>query len=143
MIGVWRARWVGFWSALTSPIWIDQKGLHALLRWPSSVDGAGHHATAAVRAAAAVLARLSRLPLSPWRNTCLYRSIAICLSLRSCGVRARLRLGVRSPESGEENGVFAHAWVDCDGTDVNDILPECVGQEPGYVGFRIPAKSPP
>lgn len=64
----------------------------------------------AARAARGMLRRLARLPLSPWRNTCLYRSIAECLVLRYYGVPAAVRLGVRN-EAPPHGAIVAHAWV--------------------------------
>jgi hypothetical protein len=77
-----------------------------------------------------VLARLRRLG-GPWRNTCLYRSVAGCLVLRRHGSVATLRLGARASraETGASVtgmgsstdvsaaapghvGVSAHAWVE-------------------------------
>ena len=57
---------------------------------------------------------LARIPFSPWRGTCLYRSVAVCLACRFAGVPAVLRVGA-APGSGESP--LAHAWVeDADGT---------------------------
>lgn len=74
-----------------------------------------------VRVARALLRRLAWLPFAPWRNTCLYRSIAECLVLRRYGVPAAIRLGVRRQdvEAGRASptqrasaaSIIAHAWV--------------------------------
>ena len=81
-----------------------------------------------VRVARALLRRLARLPFTPWRNTCLFRSIAECLVLRRYGVPAAIRLGVRRQEPAEAGrpssassapsalsesaaSIIAHAWV--------------------------------
>lgn len=64
----------------------------------------------AMRAARALLRRLAWLPLSPWRNTCLYRSIAECQVLRRYGRPAAIRLGVRN-EAPPHGPIVAHAWV--------------------------------
>lgn len=63
------------------------------------------------RAARHTLRLLARLPLSPWRNTCLYRSIAECMILRRAGRSAVLELGVRREGEGPED-IAAHAWVE-------------------------------
>jgi hypothetical protein len=68
----------------------------------------------ALRAARGVLRILGRVPLLPWRNTCLYRSVAECLVLRHCGVPCRLRIGVRRGAAAS-TAVEAHAWVEWSG----------------------------
>ncbi|MGH7733389.1 MAG: lasso peptide biosynthesis B2 protein [Gemmatimonadales bacterium] len=83
----------------------------------------------ALRNSGAVLRLLGRLPLSPWRNTCLYRSIAACLALRSLGASAVLHLGVREGAA----GVAAHAWVECPGV-TSVALPRQGDQE--FVALR-------
>ncbi len=67
----------------------------------------------AVRTSLKVLSLLSRVPKSPWRNTCLYRSIAQCLVYRKFNIPARICLGVRKSQL--SNDVSAHAWVEVDG----------------------------
>lgn len=94
-------------AALASPRWIDGPRLAELLR-----EDAGAHADArvprgAMGVAMLLIKALSRIPGSPWRNTCLYRSVAECLVLRRYGVPATLKIGVRSG-SGD---IEAHAWV--------------------------------
>ena len=115
MRGEW---WVGsgrgFWVALTTPVWLRADRLQHLM-----VEGATGRASTrpvepAVRAARAALARLARIPFSPWRNTCLYRSIAICRCLRDAGIPARIRIGVSGGEgsAAAADRVAAHAWVE-------------------------------
>jgi hypothetical protein len=53
---------------------------------------------------------------TPFHATCLTRSLLLGWMLRRCGVASELRIGVRLPE-----GLLdAHAWVECNGTPVND-----------------------
>jgi hypothetical protein len=61
-----------------------------------------------------VLRLLARLPHSPWRTTCLFRSVVACAALRASGYDAVLRLGVQS----SDDGTLAHAWVE----DANSML---------------------
>jgi hypothetical protein len=63
-----------------------------------------------VRASYAGVRVLSAVPGLPWRNTCLYRSVAECLALRRYGVPAVVRIGVRAGQ-GTETPIVAHAWV--------------------------------
>lgn len=64
----------------------------------------------ATRAARAAINRLAKVPFSPWRNTCLYRSIAECLVMRHYGIPALIRIGVRN-EAPPHGPIVAHAWV--------------------------------
>jgi hypothetical protein len=64
----------------------------------------------AMRAARGGLRYLASVPLSPWRNTCLYRSIAECLVLHRYDIPATIRLGVRN-EAPPHGPIVAHAWV--------------------------------
>jgi hypothetical protein len=50
---------------------------------------------------------LSRLPGVPWRSTCLYRCVAVCILLRSWRVPAVIRIGVTGGAA-----TNAHAWVE-------------------------------
>ncbi|HEX7050414.1 MAG TPA: lasso peptide biosynthesis B2 protein [Longimicrobiales bacterium] len=99
----------GAMAALAAPRHLGGERLKRLLE----ADAAGElrpGERAAVRTAHRALRVLSRLPLSPWRNTCLYRSVAGCLAVRRLGGAATLRLGARrDPETGE---VVAHAWLE-------------------------------
>ena len=67
----------------------------------------------AVRASHALLARLARMWHPRWRDTCLYRSAAECLVLRSYGLPAYVVIGVGTGAAPSD--VIAHAWVECDG----------------------------
>lgn len=107
----------GLWTAFCTPLWLEGPRLQDLLRgtveeYRSSGRGElrrSDHLEAANRAASAALRLLSRLPGSPWRNTCLYRSVSECLLRRRYGLPARLVLGVRRSAPGDS--VEAHAWV--------------------------------
>ena len=70
-------------------------------------------AMAAVIVSRFVLYRLSRLRPARWRWTCLYRSVAECLVLRTLGHPARVVIGVGAND--DAAGVMAHAWVECEG----------------------------
>ena len=100
-----RSAAAGVWAALRVPLWLHGRRWSSLMH-PLVEDGAGADPRA-IRAALLTLRVLARVPGSPWRNTCLYRSIAECLVLREHGVDARLRIGVGA----EAGGVVAHAWV--------------------------------
>jgi hypothetical protein len=84
-------------------------------RWRRLLASAGALPSAPVpdvrlRASDRMLRGLAKLPFSPWRATCLYRSVAACLQLRWSGVPAVLRVGAAgSPGSGTAR---AHAWVE-------------------------------
>jgi hypothetical protein len=101
-----RAVLAGVRAALESPRWIDGPRLAELLREPPAGAG-GRVPRGAVGSALLLIKALGRLPRSPWRNTCLYRSVAECLVLRRYGVPAILKIGVRSGTGDIE----AHAWV--------------------------------
>jgi hypothetical protein len=102
---------IGTGAALRSPLWITGSRLQRLLRDAPSVSRGSRHPEIATRASLLALRVLARLPLLPWRNTCLYRSVAECLVLRSCGIECRLQLGV-SHDSTSEDAIVAHAWVE-------------------------------
>jgi hypothetical protein len=124
-------------AVLVTPRYLATGRWRELLEWPASPPAAARSAAAPAAAAEAragispasppdavshpdpvavarAVRRLARLPLSPWRGTCLYRSVAVCLAYRFAGVPAVLRVGA-APGSGD--GPLAHAWVeDADGT---------------------------
>ena len=102
-----RAVLAGARAALESRRWIDGPRLSELLREPPDASPGGRVPRGAVGAAMLLLKALARLPGSPWRNTCLYRSVAECLVLRRYGVPAVVKIGVRSGDADIE----AHAWV--------------------------------
>jgi hypothetical protein len=93
-------------AALASRRWIDGPRLTELLRDPPPAPER-RVPRGATGAAMLLLKALARLPGSPWRNTCLYRSVAECLVLRRYGVPAMLRIGVKNGGGDIE----AHAWV--------------------------------
>jgi hypothetical protein len=96
----------GVRAALASPRWIGGPRLTELLRDPP--PGVERRVPRGATGSAMLLLRvLARLPGSPWRNTCLYRSVAECLVLRRYGVPATLKIGVKNG-SGD---IEAHAWV--------------------------------
>ncbi|HEV7590073.1 MAG TPA: lasso peptide biosynthesis B2 protein [Longimicrobium sp.] len=93
-------------AALASPRWIEGARLTELLRDPPPAPERPVP-RGATGAALLLLRALARLPRSPWRNTCLYRSVAETLVLRRYGVPAILRIGVKNGAGDIE----AHAWV--------------------------------
>jgi hypothetical protein len=111
---------IGMAAGLRVPLVLHGKRLERLLDPPPEAEIATGQAPAvggdashlvsseALRWSRRVVSRLARIPLSPWRNTCLYRSAAECLVLRHYGIPAVLRIGVRSEDGGE---IAAHAWV--------------------------------
>jgi hypothetical protein len=101
----------GVWAALRVPLWLRGRRWTELLSPPA---GAAPHPLpprGAARAARGALKVLAAVPGSPWRNTCLYRSVAECLALRRYGVPAVVRIGVRAGDRPGEAPILAHAWV--------------------------------
>jgi hypothetical protein len=80
---------------------------------PASTRATRRDATRAVIVSRFVLYRLARLRPGRWRWTCLYRSAAECLVLRTLGHPARVVIGVGATDGAL--GVMAHAWVECEG----------------------------
>lgn len=102
----------GLWAALRVPLWLKGPRLTALLAPAPDSRAGAVPARGAVRAALVAVRLLARTPGLPWRNTCLYRSVAETLVLRGYGVPAVMRIGVRNrAEDGEADEVIAHAWV--------------------------------
>lgn len=102
------AAFTGLWAALRTPLWLQGRRWTELLRPPADA-GPARPERDALRAAHYTVYVLGRVPGLPWRNTCLYRSVAECLALRGSGVPAVVRIGVRS--DAEQGGILAHAWV--------------------------------
>jgi hypothetical protein len=104
---------VGVRAAWSAPALIGRR-LAPLLQRPSSTPlSRAVDARRAVRASHAMLARLARVYGARWRNTCLYRSVAECLVLRSFGLPAFVVIGVGT--GADPADVIAHAWVECEG----------------------------
>ncbi|HXC25604.1 MAG TPA: lasso peptide biosynthesis B2 protein [Gemmatimonadaceae bacterium] len=113
---MWRASLTGVWAALAAPWWLSGRrfaGLLVLSAEPkhTRTQTSAADAQMAIRVSHAIIRLLARIPASPWRNTCLFRSVTECLVLRHFGLPARVSLGVRkaSPALG---AVDAHAWVE-------------------------------
>jgi len=105
-----RAVVYGAAAALVSPWHLNGTRLKRLLADAAGPDRhAAVPADAALRSANGTLRLLSRVPASPWRNTCLFRSVAGCLALRWLGMPAQLRIGAR--RAGEAADLQAHAWI--------------------------------
>ena len=110
MIARIRAALVGMMSSLIAPFWLSSKRLESLTREPpySNDDVRAEDRVDELKFARRISDRmLAALPRPLWRTSCLYRSIAECLTLRSYGVPATVVMGVR--RAGEK--VQAHAWV--------------------------------
>lgn len=107
----------GAWCALRSPIWLRGRRFRQLVECRRSADrrqedtspDVERRVMMAKRAASVSLRLLALIPASPWKNTCLYRSVAECLIRRRHGDLPRLRFGVR--RRGPDTPIEAHAWV--------------------------------
>ncbi len=98
-------------AALSVPYWLRGARLTGLMeRDGAAADRQVAAADVAIRGAHYALRLLARARFLPWRNTCLYRSVAECLVLRHYGIPCRLRIGVHNsrPPGG---AIAAHAWV--------------------------------
>jgi hypothetical protein len=100
----------GAWSALRVPLWLRGRRWQELLVPPAASAEHPDPPRGVVRASLLGVRVLSAVPGLPWRNTCLYRSVAECLALRRYGVPAVVRIGVRAGQ-GTETPIVAHAWV--------------------------------
>ncbi|MFI5236052.1 MAG: lasso peptide biosynthesis B2 protein [Gemmatimonadales bacterium] len=119
-------------AALRAPSWLSAAGIRELQNSPALTAAPPlERAELRLRASGRAIRLLSRLPGSPWRNTCLYRSVAATLALRSLGYEAVLRLGVSA--SGGPIDVAAHAWVECPGVQSRALPAEGLG---GFVPLR-------
>jgi hypothetical protein len=109
LIGIAAAAAAGFWAAARVPLFLHGRRWTELLAVPER-RGRARAPRGTARFARLTVRVLAAVPLTPWRNTCLYRSIAECLALRSFGVPAVVRIGVR-PGTPGEGSILAHAWV--------------------------------
>jgi hypothetical protein len=105
---------IGMRAAWRAPAVIARQLAPLLERPADSSSASGSDARLAVRAAHAALARLAQVGGPRWRNTCLYRSVAECLVLRTFGLPAYVVIGVGAGPAPAD--VIAHAWVECEGT---------------------------
>lgn len=119
MTGAVRLIAIGVVAALRSPVWLRDGPLRRLLAGVGARDPSPAPPDPGLRAARATLRVLGRIPLLPWRNTCLYRSVAECLVLRHVGIACRLRIGVRHGADPLAS-VEAHAWVEWSGAPAPD-----------------------
>ena len=98
-------------AAIRTPRWIHGTRLQALMSGGEERPQPIQDPELAVAVSRFTLRLLSRLPFLPWRNTCLYRSVAECLTLRRYGVACRVQLGVELDTAAPET-INAHAWVE-------------------------------
>lgn len=102
----------GVWAALRVPLWLRGRRWTELLRPPADgADAAVAPPRGTIGSARLAIKALAAVPGSPWRNTCLYRSVAECLALRRYGVPAVVRIGVRAADAPGGEPILAHAWV--------------------------------
>jgi hypothetical protein len=111
---------IGISAAIVTPLWLRDSRLHKLLDGRDATAAPVQDPTTAVRSAFATLRVLGRVPLLPYRNTCLYRSIAECLALPRVGISCRLRIGVQR-DGPACNAIEAHAWVEREGSPVTEM----------------------
>jgi hypothetical protein len=111
--GLADAALTGAWSALRTPLWLRGDRWRELLVPPAHPRTEAKPPRRVVGAALTLVRVLSAVPGSPWKNTCLYQSVAHCLALRRYGIPAVIRIGVRGGEGGE-TPIVAHAWVVAD-----------------------------
>jgi hypothetical protein len=110
VIGLADAALTGAWSALRVPLWLRGRRWQELLVPPAEPHPDTAPPRRVIGAAMYGVKLLAAVPGSPWRNTCLYRSVAECLALRHYGIPAVVRIGVRAGGEGE-TPIVAHAWV--------------------------------
>jgi hypothetical protein len=115
-----RQAGIGISAALQAPSWLRDSRLRELIDGRASTAKRVDDPGTAIRFAFATLRVLGRVPLLPYRNSCLYRSVAECLVLPRFGIHCRLRIGVRRHGSAHE-GLEAHAWVERNGEPTQDV----------------------
>jgi len=113
-MGLAGAALTGAWSALQVPLWLRGDRWRELLTPPAGAPTAVRPPRGVMRAARGGVRALAAVPGSPWKNTCLYRSVAECLALRRYGVPAVVRIGVRPGDGADATPIVAHAWVVAD-----------------------------
>ncbi|MGA9836137.1 MAG: lasso peptide biosynthesis B2 protein [Gemmatimonadaceae bacterium] len=103
----------GIRAALETPGWITSKRLAELLSLPADAPAVPRPEPGrALSAARGALRALSWIPGGRWRTSCLYESVAECLTLRRAGVPAAVCIGVKREAAGAgQAGIAAHAWV--------------------------------
>jgi hypothetical protein len=105
---------------LSSVGWHLRSGFGATERWllgRRSVPLQTHeHAAGAARAAHLAWAVANAARWSPWRPSCLARSLALWSLLRDAGLASQVRVGARQGAA----GLLAHAWVEIDGNALSD-----------------------
>lgn len=111
-----------FWRAAallpTVAVSLHARGFQRTKEWlgkrlPPSRPGAGKGTTEAVQKTCRMVKAGARYGLG--RPTCLEQSLVLWYLLQKQNIPARFRIGVRKlPEKFE-----AHAWVECDGTALN------------------------
>jgi hypothetical protein len=112
-MGWFRGALIGF----LTPIWVRGPRLRQMLDRPRgngsdpvALDGSAQASLVVMMQGADLTLRvLARVPRSPWRATCLFRSVAECRCREAAGVGGRLLLGARQAADGT---VAAHAWVE-------------------------------
>jgi len=108
-----RAALVGVRAAWGTPS-VVARDIGALLAPPAALPRRrAADAIIAVRVAHRAIAILAHANPSRWRATCLYRSVAECLALRTLGLPARVVIGVGNGAA--PAATIAHAWVECEG----------------------------
>jgi hypothetical protein len=112
--GLAGAALTGAISALRTPLWLRGDRWRELLTPPADAGRVSSPPRGVMRAARGGVRVLAAVPGSPWKNTCLYRSVAECLALRRYGIPAVVRIGVRPAEGPAETPIVAHAWVVAD-----------------------------
>ena len=98
------------WAAARVPLWLHGRRWTELLQEPPPRPRRAAPPRGTLWTAVTTVRILAAVPGSPWKYTCLYRSVAECLVLRRYGYPAVVRIGVRG-ERGPNPGIVAHAWV--------------------------------